>query len=251
MEGYHHQAPAHRVGLPAPTLVQHHPVVHAILGLAGALERLGEQVPQEVVVGRFLKAELADIVEVDGKFLYRLARRCVSKTSGAAISPPKRTRVVLDQLGDRRALLLFSNLFVLLLVGRRLEPLPRQASAEKVEEDVAERLEVVPPCLLCACRRVISKRSSAFTCRRTPAQMGVDAHVSGGPAQALPLAVRDVLFAARSRRPISSVSPDAHARTHVFGSRYCLAMPKSTRWTTLAPFVPGRPIKKLSGLMSR
>ena len=56
----------------------------------------------------------------------------------------------------------------------------------------------------------------------------------------------------------------------VFGSRYCLAIPKSTMWITrehgqLGPrsrqgssqhppfafLVPGRPIKKLSGLMSR
>ena len=57
----------------------------------------------------------------------------------------------------------------------------------------------------------------------------------------------------------------------VLGSRYCLAIPKSTTWTTeghhgsiiqlwparvpqnspFAFFVPGRPIKKLSGLMSR
>lgn len=37
----------------------------------------------------------------------------------------------------------------------------------------------------------------------------------------------------------------------VLGSRYCLAIPKSTTWIMLAPLVPGRPIRKLSGLMSR
>jgi hypothetical protein len=37
----------------------------------------------------------------------------------------------------------------------------------------------------------------------------------------------------------------------VLGSRYCLPMPKSTTWMTLATLDPGRPRRKLSGLMSR
>ena len=39
--------------------------------------------------------------------------------------------------------------------------------------------------------------------------------------------------------------------TFVLGSRYCFAMPKSTTWIRFAYLVPGRPMRKLSGLMSR
>jgi hypothetical protein len=53
------------------------------------------------------------------------------------------TRVVLDQLWNRRALLLLSDFLVLLLVGRRLETLPWQTATQKVEEDVAESFEIV------------------------------------------------------------------------------------------------------------
>jgi len=69
---------------------------------------------------------------------------------------------------------LLANLLVLLLVGGRLEPLPGQAAAQKVHEDVTERLEVVSPRLL-------------------PPEMRVDRHVARRAGQRLALAVRDVL----------------------------------------------------------
>jgi hypothetical protein len=55
------------------------------------------------------------------------------------------TRETLGQLLDRRALLLLSNLFVLLLVRCRLESLPGQPSAQEVHEDMAQGFEVVSP----------------------------------------------------------------------------------------------------------
>ena len=59
----------HRVGHPSLSIVQEHPVVHAILDLASVLESLGEEVPEEVVVRSLLESELADVVEVDGELL--------------------------------------------------------------------------------------------------------------------------------------------------------------------------------------
>ena len=61
----------HCAGLPALAVVEHHPVVHAILGLARIFKNLGEELSQEVVVGRLLEAELANIVEVDGELFCR------------------------------------------------------------------------------------------------------------------------------------------------------------------------------------
>jgi hypothetical protein len=58
------------------------------------------------------------------------------------------TRIVFNQLGDRCGLLLLSNLFVLLLVGGRLETLPRKGTSEEVEEHVSETFEIVSSRLL-------------------------------------------------------------------------------------------------------
>lgn len=59
------------------------------------------------------------------------------------------TRKALAQFLDRCRLLLLPDLLVLLLVRRGLEALPWQAPAQKVHEDVTERLEVVPSGLFC------------------------------------------------------------------------------------------------------
>ena len=49
----------------------------------------------------------------------------------------------------RGCLLLLTDLFVLLLVRRRFETLPRQASTEEVHENVTERLEIITSRLFC------------------------------------------------------------------------------------------------------
>ena len=76
---------------------------------------------------------------------------------------------------DRGSLLLLSNLFILLLVGRSLETLPGEATSQEVQEDVSQSLEVV-------------------TSRLFSSQMGVDTHVAGCAGQRLPLAIRDMLL---------------------------------------------------------
>jgi hypothetical protein len=50
--------------LPALAVVQLHPVVLAILNLASALESLGEQLTQVVVVGGVLETEVTDVAKV-------------------------------------------------------------------------------------------------------------------------------------------------------------------------------------------
>jgi hypothetical protein len=68
--------------LPSLALVQQHPIVHAILGLAGSAKSLGEQVSQEVVVGSLGESELPDVVEVDGKLLCMVKARSRNRISG-------------------------------------------------------------------------------------------------------------------------------------------------------------------------
>lgn len=58
-------------GLPTLSIVQQHPVVNAVFCFSRCLECLGKQFTQEVVVGGFLKAQFADILQVNPKFFYK------------------------------------------------------------------------------------------------------------------------------------------------------------------------------------
>lgn len=84
-------------------------------------------------------------------------------------------RETITEVLDGSRLLLLANLLVLLLVGSSLETLPRQTTAEEVHEHVAECLEIVTTGLF-------------------PTKMGVDAHVSCGTRERLPLSVWNVLL---------------------------------------------------------
>jgi len=72
-------------------------------------------------------------------------------------------------------LLLLSNLLVFLFVGGGLESLPRKASSEEVQEDVAKSLKIISPGLLAA-------------------QVRVDTHITSSSRQRLPLTIRNVLL---------------------------------------------------------
>ena len=74
--------------------------------------------------------------------------------------------------------LLLGDHVVLLLLGRRLEALPRQAASQEVHQHVAQRLEIVPPALL-------------------DAKVRVDGSVPSRAREILVLAVRDVLVRLR------------------------------------------------------
>jgi hypothetical protein len=62
-----------RVGLhhlPALAVVQLHPIVLAILNLAGALEGLREQLTEVVVIGRVFEAKVPYVTEIFVELLY-------------------------------------------------------------------------------------------------------------------------------------------------------------------------------------
>jgi hypothetical protein len=84
-------------------------------------------------------------------------------------------RETITKVLDRSRLLLLSNLLILLLVSCSLEALPRQTAAEEVHEYVSKSLEVI-------------------TARLLSTKMGVNAHISCGTGQRLPLPVWDVLL---------------------------------------------------------
>lgn len=50
--------------LPTLAVVQLHPIVLAVLNLASALERLGEELTEVIVVGGVLKTKVANVAEV-------------------------------------------------------------------------------------------------------------------------------------------------------------------------------------------
>lgn len=58
-----------QLGFPSFAVVQKHPVVDAVLNLVHALQCLGEQVSQKVVVWSLLERQLANIVQVDTELL--------------------------------------------------------------------------------------------------------------------------------------------------------------------------------------
>jgi hypothetical protein len=155
--------------LPALAVVQLHPVVLAVFDLASALERLGEQLTQVVVVGGVLKTKVADVAKVLVELLCSELALMISERI------MKRTREGVAEILDGRGLLLLANLLVLLLVGSRLKALPWQSTTEEVHENVTEGLEIVSAGLLAS-------------------QVGVDTHVTSSTRKRLALPVRDVLL---------------------------------------------------------
>ncbi len=137
-------------------LTHRHPIVLAVLDATGILEGLGEELAQVVVVGGVFEAQVSNV------------RKVLVELLGEALA----------QLLDGRRLLLLANLFVLLLVGGRLETLPRKTATEEVHEDVSQRLQVVSPRLLTS-------------------QVCVDAHVTSRARERFPLAIGNVLLRLR------------------------------------------------------
>ena len=126
--------------LPALSIVDLHPVVLAILHFAGILESLGEQIAKVVVVGSVLEAKIADIGEIFVKFLCRT----ISANSDDK-DKPAHTWEAIAKVLDRRRLFLLSDFLVFLLIGRSLEALPGQATAEEIHENVTQCFEIVSP----------------------------------------------------------------------------------------------------------
>lgn len=129
-----------------------HPVEQAVISELLTVHRLAEQPTKVRVVRALLEREPLHVPEVVEEL----------------------TRKILVELMETRALLTLADLLVLLLLGARAQPLPRQLTLRQVHEHVTERLEVIAATLL------------------EPA-VGVDARVARRAGQVLPLAVRDVL----------------------------------------------------------
>lgn len=55
--------------LPAFAIVQLHPIILPVLNFPRALQGLGEQVPQVVVIGCVLEAEIANVAKILVEFL--------------------------------------------------------------------------------------------------------------------------------------------------------------------------------------
>jgi hypothetical protein len=75
LEGERSRGETNSSCLPPFSVVEHHPVVHAVLRLARVLEYLGEERSPDIVVGGLFKAEFADVVEGDGELFYPTSRR--------------------------------------------------------------------------------------------------------------------------------------------------------------------------------
>lgn len=87
--------------------------------------------------------------------------------------PSKFPRIPFHKFLDGCRLFLRPNLFILFLVRGCFEALPGKGTAEKVEEDMPDRFEVIPATLF-------------------PSQMSVDGHVPGCTGQALAFPIRDM-----------------------------------------------------------
>mmetsp|Transcript_22320 Transcript_22320/g.46874 ORF Transcript_22320/g.46874 Transcript_22320/m.46874 type:complete len:427 (-) Transcript_22320:824-2104(-) len=132
--------------------LQYGPVKDVVVLIPGPNKGLPQQVAQVVVVRLVVEPQAPAVVKVRHKLLRKL----------------------LAKHFDRRGHLSLADLLVLLFFRGRLEPLPGEAAAQKVQEHVPQRLQVVPPALL-------------YT------QVGVDRGVPRSPCQVLVLSVRNVL----------------------------------------------------------
>lgn len=118
------------VCFPPLPVVQHHPVIHLVILVPVVLHGCSEEFAEEVVVGCFIECQFADVIEVDGKFL-------CGRLVFAIFPLGELTRIVLNEILDSGCLLLLPDLFILLLVRSCLEALPRQTTAQEVEENMS------------------------------------------------------------------------------------------------------------------
>ena len=123
-------------------LLLHGPVVDIIERIAVGLEHLPEQLAAVVVVGSLVELEVT----------------AVAKQS------PELGRQSFAELSHRNVLLLQTDLVIFILLVCCLQTLPRQLSAEEVEEHICEALEVISATLLqsqvCVDRSVASSACS-------------------------------------------------------------------------------------------
>src|ERR1700722_15103969 len=88
---------------PALAVIELHPIVLAILHLAGVLQRLREELTEVVVIRRVFKSKISNVAQIFVQLL----------------------REPFTEVFDCSRLLLLANLLVLLFIGSSLEALPR------------------------------------------------------------------------------------------------------------------------------
>jgi hypothetical protein len=114
-------------GLGVLLVLVHSPVEDVVVLEALADKEITEDLAEVGVVGLIVEAKRAGVVEVDGELI------------GEATA---------EDLGGCGHLLLHDAV-VLLLLGRRLQALPRETATAEVEHDVTEGLHVITTRLLC------------------------------------------------------------------------------------------------------
>ena len=114
-------------GLGVLLVLVHGPVEHVVVLESLTDEQVAEDLAQVGVVWLVVEAEAAGVVEVDGKLVWKAAAQDFSWGSH----------------------LLLHDTVVLLLLGRRLKALPREATTAEVQHHVAERLHIITAGLLC------------------------------------------------------------------------------------------------------
>lgn len=122
----------HRVPPLSRILADLHPVVLAILDVAGVLQGLGEELSEVIVVGGILETKVSDV------------RQVLVELLGEALA----------EILDGSGLLLLTNLFIFLLVSSSLEALPGETATQEVHENVTKSLQIISSRLFAAKMRV-------------------------------------------------------------------------------------------------
>jgi hypothetical protein len=134
------------------------------------LHNFGKEFAQEIIIGRFLETKFADIIEVNSELLCTSHGKTRQKQVNTVIELLKFTRIAFAEFLYRGCLLLLTDLFVLLLVRRRFEALPRQASAEEVHKNVTERLEIITSGLFCGMVQTSESRPNGQSSHLDPSE---------------------------------------------------------------------------------
>lgn len=117
-----------------------------LLGRRGRRDALGDAPVEDVIVLETLADE-----QVAEEFAEVRVVRLVVEAEGATIVKEDAKLIreaTAKQVGGRGHLLLHDAV-ILLLLGRSLETLPRELTAEEVHENVGERFEIVTTRLFC------------------------------------------------------------------------------------------------------
>lgn len=127
------------------------PVEHVIVLVGLADEQVAEDLAEVGVVRLVIKTQGASVVEVDGELV------------GESTA---------EDLGGRGHLL-FHDAVIFLLLGGRLQPLPRESATAEVEHDISERFHII-------------------TTRLLNTKVSVDTSITSRSGEVLVLTVRDV-----------------------------------------------------------